>query len=133
MKENPIVFFDGVCNFCVYWVNFSIKRDRRKKLRFAPMQGETAKNLFPQYGLLVSAQESVVLIEGGKTYRDSSAALRIAKHLSGGWKLFYGLIIIPKFIRDAVYQWIGKNRYKWYGMKNECMVPTDDLRERFLS
>lgn len=96
------------------------------------MQGETAKKLFPRYDLSVSGNESVVVIEGEKAYRHSSAALRIAKHLGGGWKLFYGLIIFPKFIRDGVYQWIAKNRYKWYGRKTECMVPTDDLRERFL-
>ncbi len=132
MEENPIVFFDGVCNFCNYWVNFSIKRDRKKILKFAPLQGETAKKIFPQYNIENSETESVILIEKGRAFKDSAAALRIARHLGGGWKLLYGLMIVPKFIRDAVYKWISKNRYKWYGKKDTCMIPAPGVRERFL-
>lgn len=132
MEENPIVFFDGVCNFCNYWVNFSIKRDRKKKLKFAPLQGETAKKMFTQYNIENSDTESVIFIENGKAYKASAAALRIARNLGGGWKLFYGFMIVPKFIRDAVYKWIANNRYKWYGKKDTCMVPAPGVRERFL-
>ena len=132
MHENPIVFFDGVCNFCNYWVNFSIRRDKNKKLRFAPLQGTTAASVLPSYSANPTEVESVLLLEKGKLYRDSSAALRIAKNLGGGWKLLYGLIIVPKFIRDAVYKWIARNRYKWYGRREQCMVPGTGIQERFL-
>lgn len=131
MEENMIILFDGVCNFCNYWVNFAIKRDRKKKLRFTPIQGETAKRLLPQYNLQPTSLNSVIFIDAGKVYTQSSAALRIAKYLDGGWKLFYGFIIIPKFIRDFFYNIIARNRYKWYGKKESCMIPTPELRERF--
>jgi len=123
MVNQRVILFDGVCNFCSFWVNFAIKRDRKKKLKFAPLQGEAANKL------LLS---SVVFIDKEKAYTQSSAAIRICKHLDGGWKLLYGLIIIPKFIRDFIYNIIARNRYKWFGKKESCMVPTQELRERFL-
>jgi len=130
--DNPIVLFDGVCNFCNYWVNFAIKRDKKRKLRFGPLQGEAAKLLLQQYKLHTTSLSSVIFIHAGKIYTQSSAALRIAKHLDGGWKLFYGFIIIPKFIRDFFYNIIARNRYKWYGKKDTCMIPTPELRGRFI-
>jgi predicted DCC family thiol-disulfide oxidoreductase YuxK len=130
MKEGPIVFFDGVCNFCNYWVNFAIKRDKKKILRFAPLQGTTAKEMLP--GIKTENPDSVIFLENGKIYKNSTAALRVAKNLSGGWKSLYGLMIFPAFIRDAVYRWIAKNRYKWYGKKESCMIPSPELKDRFL-
>jgi predicted DCC family thiol-disulfide oxidoreductase YuxK len=130
--SHPIIFFDGVCNFCNYWVNFAIRRDRRKKLRFAPLQGETARSMLAEGGKKTAPYESVILIDEGKVYRNSSATLRIARHLDGGWKFFYAFIIIPSFIRDGVYKWIARNRYKWYGKKEACMVPSAEVKERFL-
>jgi len=131
-SESPIILFDGVCNFCNFWVNFAIKRDRKKKLKFTPLQGQTALQLLPAYPFHLSSLRSVVLIDGDRAWTQSSAALRICKYLDGGWKLFYGLIIIPKFIRDFFYNIIARNRYKWFGKKESCMVPTPELRERFL-
>ena len=84
MSKAPVILFDGVCNFCNYWVNFAIKRDKKKKLRFTPIQGETAKTLLPQYNLYPTALSSVIFIDAGKVYTQSSAALRIAKQLDGG-------------------------------------------------
>ncbi len=130
--ENPLILFDGICNFCNYWVNFAIKRDHKKKLRFTTLQGETAKQLLPQYHINPTSLSSVILIDKGKAYTQSSAALRMYRYLDGGWKLFYGLMIIPKFIRDFFYNIIARNRYKWFGKKDVCMVPTPELRERFL-
>ena len=127
-----IVFFDGVCNFCNYWVNFAIKKDKKKKLRFAPLQGETAKNILPQYNISTTALSTVVFIDDGKIYTQSSAAFRICKHLDGGWKLFFGMMVIPKFIRDAAYNFIARNRYRWFGKKDACMIPTPEMRNRFL-
>ncbi len=132
MVNQPVILFDGVCNFCSFWVNFAIKRDRKKKLKFAPLQGEAANKLLPQHNINPSSLSSVVFIDHGKAWTQSSAAIRICKHLDGGWKLFYGLIIIPKFIRDFIYNIVARNRYKWFGKKESCMVPTPELRERFL-
>lgn len=132
LYDSRVIFFDGVCNFCNYWVNFVIKRDRKKKLKFTTLQGETARQLLPQYHINPSSLSSVILIDKGKAYTQSSAAIRICKYLNGGWKLFYGLIIIPKLIRDYFYIIVARNRYKWFGKKNECMAPTQEIRERFL-
>ena len=128
LYDSRVIFFDGVCNFCNYWVNFVIKRDRQKKLKFTTLQGETAR----QYHSKPRSLSSVILIDKGKAYTQSSAAIRICKYLNGGWKLFYGLIIIPKLIRDYFYIIVARNRYKWFGKKNECMAPTQEIRERFL-
>ncbi len=130
--NETIVLFDGVCNLCNSSVQFIIKRDRKRKFRFASLQGKTGQSLLQQFNLPVNDLNSFILIEDNKAFRQSTAALRVAKDLSGGWKLLYGFIIVPKFIRDAVYNWIARNRYKWYGKREECMVPTAELRERFL-
>jgi len=132
MTSEPIILFDGVCNFCNHWVNFAIKRDKKKKLRFTPLQGETAKRLLPRYHINPTSLSSVVFIDNEKAYTQSSAALQICKHLDGGWKLLYGLIIVPKFIRDFFYNIIARNRYKWFGKKETCMMPPADWKERFL-
>jgi predicted DCC family thiol-disulfide oxidoreductase YuxK len=132
LEQNPIILFDGVCNFCNYWVIFAIKRDRKKKLRFTTLQGLTASQLLPKYNIHPSSLSSAILIDKGKAFTQSSAAIRICRYLKGGWKLFYGLMIIPKFIRDAIYNIIARNRYKWFGKKETCMVPTPELKERFL-
>ncbi|MBM3417177.1 MAG: thiol-disulfide oxidoreductase DCC family protein [Bacteroidetes bacterium] len=130
--DEPIVFFDGVCNFCNYWVIFAIRRDRKKQLKFAPLQGETAKRILPEYSINFTSLSSVILIEKGRVWKQSSAAIRICKHLNGGWKFFYSLIIVPRFIRDFFYNILARNRYKWFGRKEECMVPTPELIDRFI-
>ncbi len=132
IMDNTVILFDGVCNFCNYWVNFAIRHDRKNKLKFTPLQGETAKQLLPQFHINPTSLSSVIFIDDGKAYTQSSAAIQICKHLNGGWKLFYGLIIIPKFIRDFLYNIIARNRYKWFGKKESCMIPTPELKGRFL-
>lgn len=132
MQENPLILFDGVCNFCNFWVNFAIKRDRKKRLRYTPLQSETAKRVLPGFNINPTALHSVIFVEKGRHYTQSSAAIRICKHLDGGWKLLYGLMIIPKFIRDPLYNIIARNRYKWFGKKDHCMIPTPEIKERFL-
>lgn len=132
MEETRIILFDGVCNFCNYWVIFAIKKDSSKKLRFAPLQGNAARKLLLQHSINPTSLSSVVFIDDNKAWTQSSAALRICRYLDGGWKLFYGLIIIPKFIRDFIYNIVARNRYKWFGKKESCMMPTPELKERFL-
>lgn len=127
-----LVLFDGVCNFCNFWIKFALKRDRKGKLKFGSLQGETAQRLLPQYGIDPSVITSVIFIEDDIAYHESTAALKICRHLSGGWKLLYALIIIPTFIRDGIYKWIAKNRYKWFGKQESCMLPTAEQRARFV-
>ncbi|MCC7402261.1 MAG: thiol-disulfide oxidoreductase DCC family protein [Chitinophagaceae bacterium] len=132
MPENPVILFDGICNLCNRSVLFIIKRDRKKKFLFASIQGEKGKDLFSKLNLPLNDINSFVLIDKGKAYTRSSGALRVLKELGGKWRLWYACIIVPKFIRDGVYKWIAKNRYKWFGKKETCMTPAADLKERFL-
>ncbi|PVW15613.1 thiol-disulfide oxidoreductase DCC family protein [Marixanthomonas spongiae] len=135
MNNNPkhkIILFDGVCNLCNSSVIFAIKRDKNDVFRFAALQSEIGEELTSKLNIDTSKTDSIILIDGDAHYEKSSAALCIAKHLSGGWPLLYAFIIIPKFIRDSVYNFIAKNRYKWYGKKESCMIPTPELQAKFL-
>jgi predicted DCC family thiol-disulfide oxidoreductase YuxK len=131
-SSDPVILFDGVCNLCNRGVQFIIKKDKKNKFRFAPLQGKTGRELLKKFNLPENVFNSFILVEGGNICSRSTAALRIAKKLGGGWKLFYGFIIIPRFIRDAAYNLVAKNRYKWFGKRDECMIPTPELKERFL-
>ena len=130
--DKPIVLFDGVCNLCNGAVKFIIKRDPAGNFLFAPLQGTTGQALLEQYNLPKDDFESFVLVDNGKAYQQSTAALRIAKHLGGGWLLVYGFIIVPAFIRNAVYKLIANNRYRMFGRQESCMMPTPDIKKRFL-
>lgn len=130
--NKPIIFFDGVCNLCNSSVQFVIKRDRKKKFMFASLQGKKGQEVLKQFGLQANDLNSFILVDGDKAYTRSTGVLKVLKELGGGWKLLYGFIIVPPFIRDTVYKWIAKNRYKWYGKKEECMIPTPELKSRFL-
>lgn len=134
MEENnhPVLLFDGVCNLCTGSVQFIIKRDPGARIRFASLQSETGRKLLEAYQLPADQLKSLVFIENGKAYTRSTGALRVSRYLSGLWPLLYGLIIFPRFIRNAVYDWIGKNRYKWFGEKNECWLPSPGLKSRFI-
>jgi len=132
MLHQPIILFDGVCNFCNGAVNFTIKRDKQKQIRFAALQSEAGRQLVQQYGLPADDMRSFLFIENSKVYNRSTAALKVCMYLKGLWPLCYGLIVIPAFIRNGIYDWIARNRYKWFGERHECMVPTPDVRARFL-
>jgi predicted DCC family thiol-disulfide oxidoreductase YuxK len=132
MDNRPVILFDGVCNLCNAGVQSIIKKDKKRQFRFASLQGETGQAFLRQFNLPVNDLNSFVLIEGNKAYIKSTAALRIAKLTGGFWKILYGLIIVPRFIRDAVYNLIARNRYRWFGKRNECMIPTPELKDRFL-
>ena len=130
-QESPIVLFDGVCNYCNAMVNFAIRNDKKAVLKFAPLQSTIGKRLIEQYKI-ASNIDSVIVIENEKVYTHSAATLRIAKHLQGSARAFYAFKIIPPFIREPIYKWIAKNRYKWFGKKEECMAPTPSVKSRFL-
>jgi predicted DCC family thiol-disulfide oxidoreductase YuxK len=131
-NDKPIILFDGVCNFCNGVVNFLIKQDKEKKLRFAALQSEAGVQLLEQYGFPPSYQQSFIFIDKGKAYRKSTAALKLYNQLPWYWKWIQVFWIVPKFLRDAVYEFISKHRYKWFGKKEKCRMPTPDERSRFL-
>ena len=133
MNDNSVILFDGVCNFCNSAVNFTLKRNTKANIRFAPMQSEAGQKLLQQYNLPADDMQSFIFIEDGVVYKQSTAALKVCRHLRGIWPLCYGLIIVPKFIRDGIYNWIAKNRYKWFGMQEACMIPTPEVKARFLN
>jgi predicted DCC family thiol-disulfide oxidoreductase YuxK len=132
MDKKPIILFDGVCNLCNRAVQTVIKHDPKGEFLFASLQSEEGKRLSQQYQLPVNNFNSFVLIQNGNAYTKSTGALKVAKQMSGLWKLLYGFIILPKFIRNPVYNWVANNRYKWFGKKEECMIPTPALKARFL-
>jgi len=126
-----IIFFDGVCNLCNAAVQFAIKRDRMDYFRYTALQGEYAKRTLPKFDIDVNKTDSIILLENNQIYTKSSAALRIAKKLHGLWPILYVFVIIPKFIRDWIYDIIAKNRYKWWGKEQSCWLPTAELKGKF--
>lgn len=126
-----IILFDGECNLCNYSVQFILKRDKKTRFHFAALQSEVGQKIVSKYRIPENV-DSVILVQERQCYYQSSAALRICKHLTGGWKLLYGLIIIPKPLRDYFYGVIAKNRYKWFGKRDSCMLPSPEIRNRFL-
>ena len=132
MPENPILLFDGVCNLCAASVQFILKRDRLSRFRFAALQSATGRRLLEQHGLESVAMKTMVLIEGEKAYTRSDAALRIARQLSGWWPLLSVFWIIPRPLRNLTYDLIARNRYRWFGKKDACLVPAGEVRNRFL-
>ena len=131
-KNHKIILFDGVCNLCNGAVTYIIKRDKKNVFRFAALQSEIGQQLISKFNIDTSKVDSIILIDGEKHYEKSSAALHIAKNLSGAYPLLFGFMIVPKFIRNAVYDYIAKNRYKWFGKKEICMIPTAELKAKFL-
>ena len=127
-----IILFDGECNFCEWNVQFIIKRDPKAIYKFAPLQSDIAQKLMGKSIHNYPDKFTVILIEGNKIYTQSTAALRISKHLKKPWPFLYLLIIIPRPLRNLVYQFIAKNRYKWFGKKDQCMIPTPQMKKRFL-
>jgi predicted DCC family thiol-disulfide oxidoreductase YuxK len=131
--DQPIVLFDGVCNLCNGAVQFIIRHDKKNIFMFASLQSEVGRKILEQYNFPLDELNSFILIENNKAYTRSTGALRVAKKLNGLWPLLYGFIIIPKFIRDSIYNRVAGNRYKWFGKKDACMIPTPELKARFLS
>ena len=128
--DRPVLFFDGVCGLCNAAVDFVIARDRHQRFLFAPLQGELAKTeVGPEPA---GGWQTLVLRDGGVTYHRSSAALRIALHLGGVWRLAAVFRLIPAPLRDVVYDWVARNRYRWFGKTETCRLPKPDERARFL-
>ena len=128
--NRPVLFFDGECNLCNRTVQFIIRHDRKKIFLFAPLQSNTGKDTLQQF--TGEAPDSVILFYRGGYFIKSTAALHTLRLIGGFWSLLYSLIIVPRFLRDWVYDIISRHRYQWFGKRNECMVPTKELKERFL-
>jgi predicted DCC family thiol-disulfide oxidoreductase YuxK len=132
-KPHGIVLFDGVCNLCSASVNFIMSRDKSDYFQFAALQSDAGKAMLAENGFQVGTLDTLVLQEGRKVYTRSTAALRIARRLSGAWPLVYALIIIPRSMRDFAYDVIAKNRYRLFDKRETCRVPTPEERGKFLS
>jgi predicted DCC family thiol-disulfide oxidoreductase YuxK len=131
--NGPVILFDGVCNLCNGSVNFIIRRDPQAKLKFASLQSEFGQQQIKKFDLPGSEWNSVLLIKNGQLYQKSDAALQIVRMLTGFWPILYAFKILPVFIRDFIYDWIAKNRYRWFGRQEECMIPTPDMKARFVN
>lgn len=129
--DHPVVLFDGVCNLCNAAVTFIIDRDPEAVFRFAPLQSDVGQRLVRRCGL--EDEDTIVLVERGRCSVRSTAALRIARRLSGGWPLLGAFLAVPAPLRDAVYRFIARNRFAWFGKRDACRMPTPDLQRRFLA
>ena len=129
--DHPVILFDGVCNLCNKSVQFVIRKDPDGKFRYASLQSDFGQRILQTYHLPANQFNSFILLQDNKIYTRSSGALKMLSQLNG-WKWVRILYIIPRFIRDGVYNLISKSRYRWFGKRNECMIPSPDLKARFL-
>jgi predicted DCC family thiol-disulfide oxidoreductase YuxK len=129
--SHPVILFDGVCNLCNASIQYVIKHDKKRLFRFASLQSLFGEKILKDHNLPNDTFNSFILLNNNKIYTRSTAALLVAKKLSGFIKLSYGFIIVPKFIRDFAYNIIAKNRYKWFGKKEACWLPTPELKGLF--
>ncbi|MCE9540086.1 MAG: thiol-disulfide oxidoreductase DCC family protein [Bacteroidetes bacterium] len=131
-NHKQIILFDGVCNLCNGLVQFIVKRDTKAKFKFASLQSRTGQSLLLKFGLPTDDLDSFIYIKDGNCFTKSTAGLNVLKDLGGLWWLFYAFILIPKFIRDFVYSVIAKKRYKFFGKRDSCIMPTPEIKQRFL-
>lgn len=137
-RRNPhasggaVLLFDGVCNLCNAAVTFVIDRDPKVHFRFASLQSEVARSLLKRHGVPDRGLESLVLLEDGQMFTRSTAALRVARRLSGPWPVLYLATVIPAPLRDRVYDWVAAHRYRWFGRAEACRLPTPEVERRFL-
>lgn len=128
----PILLFDGVCNLCNGAVQWVIRHDPEGRIHFAALQSEIGQQLLEKAGLPTEELSTVIFSHNGHLYTRSDAALELLRQLGGSWSLLYGLKIIPRPIRNGIYDWVARNRYRWFGKRESCMIPTPDLKARFL-
>lgn len=133
MRDKSIILFDGVCNLCNSSIDFILKRDKNNRFLVGALQEEAGRIILEKFNTQVDYLDSLVLVEEGKIYFRSTAALKISRHLSGLWPLLYGFILLPAFLRDPIYDWIGKNRYRWFGKKSTCRLPSPEEKAKFLT
>jgi len=130
--QRSILYFDGVCNLCDGVVQFVIKRDKRKVFLFASLQSEAGQKAVDEAAQQGISADSVVLYKNGRYYIKSSAVLHTLTELGGMWKLANIAWVFPRVLRNVIYDWVARNRYRWFGKKDSCMIPTPELKSRFL-
>jgi predicted DCC family thiol-disulfide oxidoreductase YuxK len=130
--DKPILLFDGKCNLCNGFVQWVIERDSEAQFRFAALQSEAGQQLLERHGLPTEGFETFVLIEDDDYYTKSTAALRMLERLGFPYSLLYPFVVVPRPIRDVVYEFVAANRYDWFGQRDRCMVPPPDIEDRFL-
>lgn len=128
----PVLFFDGVCNLCNASVQWVLRHDRRGQFRFAALQSELGRQVLAQHGINAGALDTVVLLAEGRVYTRSDAALELLRRLGGPWAGLSILRRLPRPLRDAVYNWIARNRYRWFGRQESCWLPRPEWKSRFL-
>ena len=131
-EGKALLLFDGVCNLCNGFVQFTIPRDQNNRFVFASLQSEVGQKVLDRLGHEKEELSTVIMIENDQVYTHSTVGLRMIRHFSGLWPILYALIAIPKPVRDAIYNWVAANRYRWFGKKDACWIPTPELRERFI-
>ena len=132
-RDDPIVLFDGVCNLCNATVRFIIANEAGEHVRFASLQSPSGRTLAAAHGVTPGSLDSMLLVANGSLFRKSTAALKIARLLRFPWWLAYWLILVPRFVRDPIYDFIGRRRYRWFGMRPECVISHPGAEHRFLS
>jgi len=130
--DHPVLLFDGVCNLCNGAIQFVIPRDPDGVLRFAPLQSDLGITVRASAGLSTDDLETVVLVDDGKAYTKSDAAIRVGEHLGGVYRLLSLGRLVPRGLRDRIYDFVAENRYDWFGKKDQCMIPDEDVSSRFL-
>lgn len=133
VSQPAVILFDGVCNLCNGFVQFVIRHDAAGRFRFTSLQSEAGQKLLATHGTAVAATpETVILVEAGRLYTHSTAVLRILRGLGGIWQLAYGGMLLPRALRDALYRFVARHRYQWFGQQDACLLPTPELAQRFL-
>ena len=127
-----MLLFDGVCTLCNASIQWVLKHDKKNRFRFAALQSDTGRMLLERVGLSNEKLETVVLVDGDRFFTHSDAVLEIARRLGGIWSLARVGRIVPRPIRDALYMWIARNRYRWFGKKEQCMLPRPEWKGRFI-
>ena len=131
--DNPVILFDGVCNLCNAFVNFLIKIDKKKRLKFAPIQSEPAQKILNRIQVQAVIPQTVIVVDSDTVYQKSDAVIRIAEHLGRLNSLSSALRLIPKSWRDNLYNHVTRNRYAWFGKRDSCSLPNAEYADRFLS
>lgn len=132
LEDHQVILFDGVCNLCNNAVTFIIRHDKNDTFRFCPLQNPEAKELLKGRNVDLEKVDSIILVRKNETFIKAKAALRIAQKLDRGWPLLNAFRIVPRFLSDGVYDFVARNRYGWFGKKDNCMIPTPELKSKFI-
>ena len=133
MDQYPVIIFDGICHLCCGWIRYLIRKDKTMKFRFATIQSETGQKVLNEVPENEKMMESIIYVKGNQYFRESSAILEILTDIGGFWKIVVVLKLIPKAIRDKIYQFIAKRRYRYFGKRTTCLLPTPENKKRFLT